>query len=95
MGHCVTQGKNLGPGSEDVSGISCMGVSRDGDASEGKHAGSVSSLVICRKTSVQIFKLLTATDSLLVSGSNGSFLLVLSSIYCHLWSSSCHHVLIC
>ena len=86
-----------------------MATSRAGDASEGKHAGSlagraaslqedvsdllgrllllqVSSFVIVKKTSGQIFKLLTTTDSLLVTGSNDTFFNVLSSIYCHLWS---------
>ena len=69
-----------------------MGMSRASDASEGKCARSVSSLVICRGTSVQIFKHLTAVDSMLVTGPNGTCYNILPSIYHHLQSSSCHHV---
>ena len=69
-----------------------MGVSRASDASEGKCTGSVSPYGDLQKTSGQIFKLFTVTDSLLVPGSNGTCYKILSSIHFHLQSSSCHHV---
>ena len=81
MGCCVAQGENIGPGSEGVSGTRCMDMSRAGDASERKCTGTVSSPVICRGMFGQIFKLLTAADSLLATGSNGTYYNVLSLIY--------------
>ena len=57
---------------------------RAGDASEGKYTMSVSSPGRCIGTSGQIFKHLTAMDSLLVTGSNGACYNTLSSLYCHL-----------
>ena len=69
-----------------------MDVIRASDVSEGKCAGSVSSPVRCRGTSGQIFKWLTAVDSLFITGSNGICYNILSSVYCHLQSSNCHHV---